>query len=263
MSDDDWLDDHVELYAVDGLPAEERRRVDAELAGLPSDRRDDYEARIVETQETIAHYASRFAVAAPDEVRRGVLADFEEQAPVTSAGPRHARPDAGGAPVTPGASVTPITSAQRWRRVAAFVAAAAVVIAAAIGGGVLIGRASAPTSQTTQADAVAAVLSAPDAAVANGQLRDGRGTIVVVTSRQRNQAVALLRGGSTLPADRSLQLWLVGKSAEPVSAGVVDSASAPPVLIDQVDGSAVLAVTLEPRGGSSAPTTPLLTTVKL
>ncbi|NMO00122.1 anti-sigma factor [Gordonia sp. TBRC 11910] len=259
MSDDDWLDEHVELYAIDGLPVEERRRVAEELAGLPAARREEYDARIVETQETIADYASRYAVNAPEQVRRQVLADFERRVPTatgaaeSSPRPRHARPEV----------VTPITSSHRWRRVAAFVAAAAVVVAAAIGGGVLIGRATAPTSQSTQADGVAAVLSAPDAAVANGRLSDGRGNIVVVTSRQRNQAVALLRGGTAVPTDRSLQLWLVGKKASPVSAGIVDSASAPPVLIDQVDGSAVLAVTLEPRGGSSAPTTPLLTEVRL
>lgn len=260
MSDEDWLDEHVELYAIDGLPVDERRRVAQELAGLPAARREEYDTRIIETQETIADYASRFAVNAPDDVRRQVLADFERRVPAvasahdSSTGPRHARPDD---------TVTPIRSAKRWRRVTAFVAAAAVVVAVAIGGGVLIGRSTAPTSQSTQADAIAAVLAAPDAAVANGRLQDSRGAIVVVTSRQRNQAVALLRGGTTLPSDRSLQLWLVGKGAAPVSAGVVDSESAPPVLIDQVDGSTVLAVTLEPRGGSSAPTTPLLTEVPM
>ncbi|MFW0788959.1 anti-sigma factor domain-containing protein [Gordonia sp. CPCC 205333] len=249
MSDQNWLDDHVELYAIDGLPIDEHRRAHDELANLPTAERDRYNTAIVETQETMAGYASRFAVAAPDEVRGRVLADYAARLQRDDSAP---------------ASVIPLRSARRKQRLVALVAAAAVVVAAAIGAGVFIGRTTAPTTQTVQADAVSAVLSAPDATLARGQLTDERGTLVVVSSRKQNQAVAVLRGiTNPVPPDRSLQLWLVGKAAAPVSAGIVDSDSAPPLLIDQVDGTTTIAVTLEPRGGSPAPSTPLLTQIPI
>ncbi|GAB19869.1 anti-sigma-K factor RskA [Gordonia effusa NBRC 100432] len=252
MSDENWLDDHVELYAIDSLPSDERARAQEELANLPAARREAYNAQIVETQETMADYASRFAVAAPDDVRERVLADYAERL-------RSRQSEESGS-----ASVTPIGSARRRQRLVALVAAAAVVIAAAIGAGVFIGRATAPSTQTVQADAVASVLSASDATLARGQLNDERGTLIVVTSQEQNQAVAVIRGTTNpVPTDRSLQLWLVGKSASPVSAGIVNSGSAPPLLIDQLDNTTTLAVTLEPRGGSPAPSTPLLTQVPL
>lgn len=247
MTDHDWLDDHVELYAIDSLPTDERGRVHDELAKLSAGERNTYDERIVGTRETMADYASRFAVTAPDGMRARVLADFSDRADPE----REAR-----------RSVTPIRSVSRRRRIGAALAAAALVIAVALGAGVFIGRATAPISHSTQADAVDAVLAAPDATVSRGALSEPRGTLFVVSSRTRNQAVALLRGlAGPLPSDRSLQVWLVGTGSTPVSAGVVDSDVAPALLVGPVDGATGLAVTLEPRGGSPAPTTPILAQV--
>lgn len=161
-------------------------------------------------------------------------------------------------------------TAPRPARATAILAAAAVVVAVALGAGVLIGRTTAPepsTSSTALSDSqrdVLNVLTAADASVTVEQLADDRGSIAVVTSESADQAVALLRDLRTpIPADRTYQLWLVGGAAQPVSAGLIPGNDTAPVVVDDVAGSSVLAVTIEPAGGSPQPTTPILAQVAL
>lgn len=241
MADIDWIDEHLELYAIDGLPDDEHAEMERSLADLPESERRRYEQQIVDTQAAMNAYAGRYAAAPPADLRGRILTEYTAAQPVV-----------------------PIRS--RRRRVAAVVAAAAVVIAIAIAAGIGIGRVTAPSTKTTVAhsDPTLAVLNAPDATVQTAPLDDGRGTLALVVSHAHDQAVAIVRRTTNpVPADRSLQFWLVGKGPSPISAGLVDGAGAPPLLIDAIDGASVLAVTLEPRGGSSAPTTPLLTKVPL
>ncbi|WP_132993047.1 anti-sigma factor [Gordonia zhaorongruii] len=271
MTDREWLDDHVELYAIDSLPADENDEVQAQLNELPASRRVDYDDQIADVQELMAEYAQRYRQDTPATLRARVLADFD-------AGIGHVRTGTTGAAARSGsdtdfgstgaghaAAVTPIERARDRRRMAMLVGAAAAAIAVALGAGVIVGRSTAPeTSKTTTAqNDAASVFTAPDAVVSKGTLDDARGVLTIVSSKTRNQAVATLRGaGRPLPDERTLQLWMVGKQAQPVSAGLFGDA-APPVVIDGLDGTAAFAVTLEPRGGSPAPTTPLLTQVKI
>jgi len=243
MADSDWIEDHVELYAIDSLPDEEHAEMEASLAGLPDLERRIYERQIVDTRSAMTDYAGRYAAEPPTQLRRRILADYTATAhPVV--------------PIRP-----------RRRRLVAMAAAAAVVIAVAVAAGVGIGRVTAPSTKSTTAarsDATLDVLTAPDATVNTEPLRDSRGTLTLVVSTSHDQAVAIIRKiANPVPADRSLQFWLVGKAPAPISAGLVDSGAAPPLLINEIGGASAIAVTLEPRGGSPAPTTPLLTAVHL
>ena len=139
-----------------------------------------------------------------------------------------------------------------------------------MGAGVLIGRTTAPeptppTAVSQPDQQVVDVLAAPDAKVSFAQLSDDRGSISVVTSRSANQAVAVVRDPrNPLAQGQTFQLWLVGKAARPVSAGLVGTQGLrSPVLVDQLDASQVLAITIEPDGGSPQPTTPILAQIAL
>ena len=147
------------------------------------------------------------------------------------------------------------------------VGAAAVAVAVALGAGVLIGRTTAPeqTPSSTTAQQVSDILAAPDARSTVSSLADNRGTITVVSSKSANRAVAVVRDQrNPIAADQTFQLWLIGKAATPVSAGLVaGTGSAAPHVIDSLDDSSVLAVTIEPQGGSPQPTTDILTQVAL
>lgn len=169
-------------------------------------------------------------------------------------------------------SVTPIGQAKSKRggRVAVALVSAAAVIAVALGAGVVIGRMTAPDESSTVTDAqqqALDVLNAPDATLAVDGLDDNRGTMTVVTSRSQNQAVALLRDlENPIPSDSEFQLWLIGKSGSetPVSAGLIPPSEAPaPTVVNGLDAATTLAVTVEPKGGSDQPTTPILVQVKL
>lgn len=248
MTDHEWLDDHVELYAVDSLPADEHAEVDTRLDLLGPDERAEYDDLIADVRDLMHDYARRYTRDAPGTLRARVLADFE--AGVGKVHTRHA---------------LPIDRRRRRHRMAVAVCAAAASVAALFAGGVLVGRSLAPDPQTNvQADAAAAVFSAEDATLSTGRLDDARGVLTVVTSRSRNQAVATLRDvRNRVPDDRTLQLWAVGGQAQPISAGLFDDASTAPILIDALNGTSAFAVTVEPRGGSQAPTTALLTQVKV
>lgn len=251
MDEDDWLGDHLELYAIDGLPEAERDRVERELDALGPAERAVYDARVDEVRALMHDYALRFTTAAPDTLRDRVLADFR-------AGHAHAPP--GVPPEVP--TAVSIDRARRRRRATALVAAAAVTIAAALGGGVLIGRSTAPAPQSTttaQGAEAAAVFAAPDAVLATAALADTRGVLTVVSSRSRNQAVAAMREfAGRLPADRALQLWSVSAGGQAVSAGLFGEAGPAVIVVDGLDAASAFAVTMEPLGGSSAPTTPIL-----
>lgn len=267
--DTDWLDDHIELYAVDVLADDEAARVETGLDGLPAVQRAIYDARIVETQQAITGMASSYALTAPDALRSRVLDHvFATGAPSTST--PIADVDTGPAPEgdTPTGTVTPLHSARRGR-IAGALAAAAVVVAVALGAGVLIGRNTAPDSATqtaaAQSQQIAEVLSAPDATLRSDDLQDDRGRMSVITSRSLDRAVALLRDlRNPIDSDQTFQLWLVGKSQDPVSAGLIAGTGArSPVVVSQLGGSRVLAVTIEPDGGSPQPTTPILAQIPL
>ena len=275
MADTEWLDDNIELYAIDALTPAETERVRRELDDLSAVELRIYLARITDIQSAITDLASGFALAAPAELRATVLdrafsADADQpgvsdtdQPGVSDTGqPRTSESDA-----TP-SSVVPIDRARSRRgRVALAVGAAAVAVAVALGAGVLIGRSTAPeqTPSTTTAQQVSDILAAPDARSTVSSLADNRGTITVVSSKSANRAVAVVRDQrNPIAADQTFQLWLIGKTATPVSAGLVaGTGSAAPHGIDARDDSTVLAVTIEPQGGSPQPTTDILTQVAL
>ncbi|MFF0710810.1 MULTISPECIES: anti-sigma factor [Gordonia] len=275
MADTDWLDDHVELYAIDALTPAETERVRRELDDLSAVELRIYLARITDIQSAITDLASGFALAAPAELRATVLdrafsADTEttgvsdtDQRGVSDTEQQRAS-ESDSEPST----VVPIDRARSRRgRVALAVGAAAVALAVALGAGVLIGRTTAPeqTPSSTTAQQVSDILAAPDARSTVSSLADNRGTITVVSSKSANRAVAVVRDQrNPIAADQTFQLWLIGKAATPVSAGLVaGTGSAAPHVIDSLDDSSVLAVTIEPQGGSPQPTTDILTQVAL
>ena len=282
MADTEWLDDHVELYAIDALTPAETERVRRELDDLSAVELRIYLARITDIQSAITDLASGFALAAPAELRATVLdrafsadpesvSDTEQRGVSDTEQPGTAESDS-----EPGtaesnsepSAVVPIDRARSRRgRAALAVGAAAVAVAVALGAGVLIGRTTAPeqTPSSTTAQQVSDILAAPDARSTVSSLADNRGTITVVSSKSANRAVAVVRDQrNPIAADQTFQLWLIGKAATPVSAGLVaGTGSAAPHVIDSLDDSSVLAVTIEPQGGSPQPTTDILTQVAL
>ncbi len=214
-------DELLALYALDALGDEERRLVEDAVASSPALARD-----LREHQRVATFLAQDAAAAPPPDLKAKVLAAAFEVA-----APREVTPTEAPAVVVP-------LRRDRRRPIATIVAgglAAAAALAFAV---IQLGGRS---------DAETVVL----AGAAPGRLE------VVVDD------VSVQVEGSGLPAvgdDRTYQLWLVNAAGEPRSVGVFDPAADGGVdtrfEIDLGDAN-VLAVTIEPAGGSPTPTPPI------
>ena len=161
---------------------------------------------------------------------------------------------------TPARPVRP----QRSRRL--LTVAAAVVLAAAAATGTFAVQERRLDDQRTVAEAESAriteVLAAPDASLRSADLDIG-GRLTVVVSPGRDQAVLTMTAARPAGDDRTYQLWLVNDGGA-VSAGALPTGTTTATrLVDGAASAKAFAVTIEPAGGSAAPTTTPLAQVAM
>lgn len=142
----------------------------------------------------------------------------------------------------------------RWARRLTSVAAAMLMVAT-------VGLGAAVVDQRQQIDsledraAVAALLERPDATLATQEL-DGS-VVRIVTSEMTGEAAVLATGLDRLPEDRTYQLWVIDDDG-PTGAGFLeigDDGAGGQLLDRSVRGGDAVGITIEPAGGSDAPTT--------
>lgn len=162
----------------------------------------------------------------------------------------------------------------RW--VPVLSAAAALAIFAGVGvGGWVIGQnstrqdmeqtiaamqATQRAAQEQQA-AMLGIVGAPDAKIATTELSDG-GSVTVASSGKADSAAVMTHGLPALPSDKTYELWFISPAGA-VSAGLMGvSAPATPglqMLQGPMGGATHVGITVEPAGGSAAPTsTPIV-----
>jgi anti-sigma-K factor RskA len=141
-------------------------------------------------------------------------------------------------------------------KIAAGIAAASLAAAAALAVVTVNTHDELRTAQAHNA-AIAAVLTAPDARIVSGKTSAG-GTATVVTSQLLGQMVFTSAGMPTLPAPQVYQLWFIGTGGAR-SAGLLPAAgpggTTALVLASGLTAGDKIGVTVEPAGGTSAPTT--------
>jgi anti-sigma-K factor RskA len=215
-------------YAVDALDPDERVRFEAHLVDCDMCRQE-----VAEFTATAATLADAVAVAPPPAVRGDVLRRIGET--------RQAAPHLSGRDEL---------AARRARRVPwrATLAAAAVLALVAVGAVLVAGRA--------QTDRVDDVIAAADAVVT--RLDGDPGSIRVVWSATRDQVAVFGNGLPDPGRDRVYELWAItGGVPTPAGLFVPEGSTVRTVIdvdaVDQVDVEA-WGVTIEPAGGSPAPT---------
>lgn len=144
----------------------------------------------------------------------------------------------------------------RWMsRPLTALASAAAVIALLVGGGLVTTAITQTTERQAQADQLAAINAASDVQRTVAELDGGSATLI--WSAQLASSVLVVDGLEPLPIDRVYELWYID-DAGPRSAGTFTmpaSGEAWRVLEGELRAGDVVGVTVEPRGGSEAPTT--------
>jgi len=226
------LHDLVAPYALDALEPLERARFEAHLETCEACR-----AELAGFAATAARLGESLAEPAPSALRDRILAQAA-QTPQDRPG-RH----------RPG----------RLRRTLPRLAVAAALLVGAAGvGGYALERQRA-AEQRDQNVAITQVLGAADAQTLSKDFANG-GTVRMVMSADRDAAVVVARDLPSPGDGKVYQVWTV-RGAETHSEGMFTASGT--MLMDGVTDADALAVTVEPSGGSSRPTTDPVVTIPL
>ena len=234
------------VYALDALTGLELDQFEHHLHRCPP-----CENEVRGFRETATRLAQAVAASPPLALRERVLtaASVTRQLPPEVREMPRARLRLAGSPWLP--------------RLAVAVAAAAVAAAVALGV-----VQSSTRQQLSQAQAenrsVAAVLAAPDARLAVRRTTDG-GRATVLASQSRHALIISTAGLPALSGGKVYELWFVaGQTAR--RAGLLPAPAAgrtAPLLASGLEPGDAVALTVEPAGGTSHPTTTPIVSVPL
>jgi anti-sigma factor RsiW len=223
----------VGAYAMDALPPEEAAAFVEHLDQCPA-----CQQEVAELQITAAQLGLAVTQTPPAALRDQVLTAVSQTRQIP-----------------PATSPAP-TRDRRANLPRLLATAAALLVIVGAGLFALMSNLDNPTGPAAP-DPVAAVLNAPDARTNTVGLRGG-GTMTVISSDRRDQAVVLSQNLPPITTDRVYQLWLVDEAGNARSADVlIDSSTAATRsarLIRGLRAGDQIAITREPPGGSQQPT---------
>lgn len=245
-------------YVVDALDVSERASFEQHLATCP-----DCRAEVAELREA-AHTLGALADAEPPARLRSAVLDGIAQVrplppvvdPTTSATPLTGGADGPGSltPVVPVPSFEPAgaTVVPFLRRTTTWFAAAAAAAILTVGGLVW----SPWQGDTGTLSALDQVRTAQDAATKTASV-DGM-SATLAYSRQLGRSALSVDGLPPAPSGKTYQLWYIGSDKVAHPAGFLRASgegAASAVLDGDVNSASAVGVTVEPAGGSAAPTT--------
>ena len=251
----------IGAYVTDALEPDERADFEAHLAGCEQCSRE-----VAEFSETVGALSELTAVPPPPSLRDSVLGAIGQVRPLPPLPTRSVEPAAPGWPrqvVAPSmADELTVRRQRRTVRLLSLAVAAALVIALGLGGWVY-SLVQQQQAQVTQAQLESELFSAPDVRVYTSTV-EGRGQVSFVVSKRLNRAMFIGNDLTDAGPDRRYQLWTIDKTATPVPDNLLDGGQTVKQWFrGDVRDAAGLAVTIEPRRGSTKPTEPILSLVTL
>jgi anti-sigma-K factor RskA len=251
-------DEHtlVGAYAMDAISAPDRERFERHLAGCQ-----ECAQEIASLREATALLGTAAAEPLPAGLKERVMAVAamtRQQPPADQA------------------ETKPQAQHKNWLRTLAWpgrlaLAAGAVAAAAVVALAVVFGVANGSMQQQLdQAQAssqqIAVVLTAQDARMMTGPVTGG-GTATIVMSTARHALVFTAQGLRALPGSRGYELWLIGPAGtRPRPVGMLPASKhgmTGPVIASGLRQGDHLALTAEPAGGTTRPTTPMMLDIVL
>ncbi|WP_129660450.1 anti-sigma factor [Rothia uropygialis] len=250
------------LYAVDALDTEEARGFEAHLATCSR-----CQEEVASFRATAAGLAEAVAVEPPAELKAQVLGAVARESHRGTdngrvpTGQTAAEPDSGSQ-----ARVYPLETARTGRSRWLLAAAAVILVPGLALGGWSLGHQAGEDSQQVTADQQQQqqqqqqqrqddLLTAPDVAVKHVS-KDGA-SATVVASRQRTAAMFVGSNFTDPGEGKQYQLWLM-KDGAPVPDKTFDGGESSVWLSGDVRDAEAVAVTVEPEGGSEAPTSDVM-----
>ena len=239
MTDETMIDDSIHAltgaYALDALPADERAAFVAHL-----DECDDCVAESTELIATAARLALLTEEPAPSHLRSAVLsavARTPQDQPIAAATP---------------AVVVDLAARRRRRWVASI--GGALAAAAAVTTFLVVNNDEDPAGE---------ILAAEDARTIVGEVAGGGEASLVVSDRLDGAVITF----DDLPdpgEGRAYQMWLITGDAAPAPEETFDpSEGTATVLLEGAPDADFVALTVEPEGGSDAPTTDPIAVISL
>ncbi|AQU69538.1 anti-sigma factor domain-containing protein [Streptomyces niveus] len=230
-------------YALHALEADERAEFERHLEVCPACAQE-----VAELAATTTRLGLAVAVTPPAELKARVLRRIATERQE----PPKVTPESRGAGGGAGAA--------RGRALSRFALAACLAAAAGFGGIAVWQHQEAQeageraSASQQRAEALAAVLAAPDAKIRTGGLTDGA-TGTVVVSRAQDKAAFIASGMPKPPGGKVYQLWF-NDDGTMRDAGLMDpSATSGSVLMaGSVGAASGMGITVEPAGGSPQPT---------
>jgi len=229
----------VGAYALDALTAEDQQEFEQHLAICANCGSD-----LVEMRATAARLSDTTWQSPPAEMKARLM---DAVANTAQERPR----------------VATMAGRERRRFTPALLAAAAALALLFSLGAFLVERDRLSDAQQEKA-AVELVLSAPDVEQQEARLKNG-GTMHMFMSPSLDKAVVTMNDLPALTDDQSYQIWRMepgGPDSEAVISAEQSSGSVTQ-LVDGLDDTQAIAVTVEPAGGSDRPTTRPVVTLEL
>jgi anti-sigma-K factor RskA len=250
-------------YALDALAGTERARFERHLA-----RCEQCSQEISGLREAAARLATAAASEPPPGLTERVLAAAAQTRQLPPAAPKDAAPW----PTRHPARTRPAGSRSRaaallrraWVPGTALAVAAAAMVAAVLLG-VAAGTAAHQAGEPQlRAHAIAAVLTAPDAAILSARVTTG-GTATIVMSRRDRELVFAAAGLRPLPSSKCYELWLMGPGGDRPAGMLPDprQGMTGPVIASGLTAGDRLGLAVEPAGGAPHPGTAMILTIAL
>jgi anti-sigma-K factor RskA len=241
-------------YALNALDGDERDRFERHLHGCRA-----CADEVRGFTATVTAMGMAAAGEPPPGLKNRVLAATavtRQLPPVAGEGHSARAARSAGAPREAAPRRSPLAQRSPWvPRVAVGVGAAGLAAAAALSVVTISTQHQLDSAQASNA-AIAAVLSAPDAQITSGATSAG-GTATVVASVRQGTMVFTSSGLADLPPQKVYELWFLGPG-NARRAGLVPPTTGDttaPVLAAGLKPGDKVGVTVEPAGGSNAPTT--------
>lgn len=258
--------DLAELYALDAVTEQERDAIDRYFATAPETERRAFIERVRQSRETLVR-TFRAEEEPPSDLFQRIVSQLPAQFPGQDGLARAETPVPAGSTSPPPRedSLDELAQARKrraerrgpsgTRRWLIGVAAAAAIALGGVGVGAYVADQNDPVNQVARAND----LREASVNVVGG----GKATLLI--SASEDAAVVKMSGVPAPPVGKVYQMWLIPKDGSaPVSQGLMDEqALSKPAVVQGIHSAASLGITVEPAGGSKAPTLPTVAAAPL